>query len=900
MSDNEHEQDQVRIPAVALLLLRLRFRGELGEALIGDLQEELAERVSSSLATRRWLWGQTIRSILTLPSFVDSGCRSQPKRGGRCGTIWPQMVQLAVATRRSARSLRRRPLLTVVTVLTLAIGIGAGTIVLAVAHGVLMRPLPFAAPDQLVGVNRLTPEVTGPSPPLSMLAGVYMVPFSLFLDWQEGSDGFVALGGYAPRRVTLTGDGVAESLLGLRTTSGVFAALKKRPLLGREMLPSDDHAGAAPVAVLSYGLWQERYGADPSIIDRAIHLSGSSYTVVGVMPRGFAFPSQGFRLWYSFSDEEKASAYRAGGYLKVIGRLHPDVSPALAQERMDTLARSLGERFPEEADHGVRITPYERLVVGDAGQGLLVFFGAVAMVLLITCSNTAGLMLIRLFDRTSELAVRAALGAGRWHLFVESMSEGLALSVTGGLLGVAVAAAGLRPFVAAFPGGLPRSHEIGVDGGFVLIALGLSLLVGLATGGLPALRLARIPIEGAVRGGREVPGGDRSQIRVQSALVVAQVSLAFALMAGAGLFVTSYQRLLATEKGFETADLWVMDVVLPDPYRSNPASCYRFFTELKDRLEAITGVSGVAMVEQIPFLSGLSFPPVFVETAEALEQAAIHSSRVSPSYFEVMGIRPVAGRVFDMTDRYGSLPVTVVNRAMAGQYWPGEDPLGRRINIGSEEDPAWLTVIGVVEDVRYRAFQEPFPEFYQSIEQAPQWYLSVLISSRLDTGGLARPVVAAINELDPDISATVRSFAKEISRSPGFSGLRFGASAISSLAVIAALLAVLGIYGLLAFMVLRRTQEIGIRMVLGAQRGAILRSVLGRGATLVGIGLVVGVTVALLGGRLVEASLFGICATDPVNLVQAGILVALAGVAACLIPARRATAVDPVRSLRQE
>jgi putative ABC transport system permease protein len=362
--------------------------------------------------------------------------------------------------------------------------------------------------------------------------------------------------------------------------------------------------------------------------------------------------------------------------------------------------------------------------------------------------------------------------------------------------------------------------------------------------------------------------------------------------------VKSYQRLVDTDPGFEVSDLTMMNVALPDSYRGDPDACRSFFADLFGRLETLPGMEVVAAVEQIPFLSGLSTPPVIVETARAPEKAAIHVSHVSPTYFRTMGIALLSGRTFEAPDDAEGPQVMVVNRALAERYWPGEDSLGRRINIGTEEAPVWLSVVGVVGNVRYGARSEPIPELYRSIEQVPQWNLSVLMKSELDAGDLAGPAADAVAALDGDIPVTVRDLEESIARSAGFAGPRFGAFAISSLAGVASLLSVLGIYGVLAFTVVRRTQEIGIRMALGARRGTVLLAVLGRGSVLVAVGLLLGVVVALFFGRLLDSALYGIAATDPWTLFQVATTIALSGLAASLVPAKRATAVDPVRALR--
>ncbi len=807
---------------------------------------------------------------------------------------------LLLAFRHAVRSLIRRPLMTFISALTLALGIGACTIVFSITYHTTIRTLPFPDSHQLVGINQLTPELTGSDPSLNRLYYFWMIPYAHYRDWAEMSTSYAAMGAYSPRGVTLTAVDEAVRLTGMRLTSGVFSALEVEAALGRTLQPEDDIIGAPPVTVLSHAIWENRFGSDPSIIGRDIHFSGMAYTVVGIMPRGFLFPYEGISCWFNFSDAEKTSPSRVNGYLKVIARLKPDISLDQAQAEMNRIAHNLGVEYPAEEEHGVRVTSYHRLIVGGSDSGLAILIAAVVMVLLITCANIAGLLLVRAMERHRELAVRAALGAGRRNLIMQSLGESLLLSLFGGLLGLGIAVCGLRPFLAVYPGLLPPSGEVTVDPVLFAVALLLAVLVGILIGLVPALRTVRTPAMATIRDASGRTSGGRQRNRTQAGLVVAQVTLSFVLLAGASLMVKSYRWLNRVDLGYDTRNTLIMTVVLPNSYHSSGEERLGFFSELFDRLEALPGMAGVAAIEQVPFLSPLSSPSIYVETATGNVMAAIHESNVSPSYFEVMNIPIISGRGFSSADRLDTPLMTVVNQTLVERFWPDENPIGRRLNAGSEDNPIWLTVIGVAADTRYRPQSQPIPEFYVSIEQYPEWYLNVLMKTTTDPLALAAPARAVVRELDASIPIEVDLYDERIRDSRAMSMPRFSAWAFGALALVAAVLTVIGLYGTLAFVVVRQTRDIGIRIALGADRWRVIRSVLGRGLTLVAVGLALGLGIALVAGNVLQAALFGIQPADPLTLIEVGVLVIAAGLAASWLPARRATAVDPISCLRQE
>jgi putative ABC transport system permease protein len=898
-------------PRWGLLLLRVRFRGELGEVLTGDLLEGFHRIVDSGTglkAARRWFRSQVLSSLTARPRragrwSVEGRARgpngeSEPPNGP--GRWWNLLTdQLPREAGIALRALVRHPLLTGVATLTLALGIGANAVLLDLSSSVLLRPLPFRDPESVVGVYRLTPEVTGSDPAVERIVGIWMVPYDLFRDWQELGTPFSTLGAFATRGLSLTGEGEAVRLGGMRSTSGVFATLGTTPALGRLLSPEDDAVGAAQVVVLSHATWSDRFGSDPTVIGRSITLSGQLRTIVGVLPADFHFLDDDQELWINFADEEKTETWRAGGYLKVLGRLKPGFTLKTAQAEMEAVVRRLGEEHPEEVEHGIRLVPALTMATVEARPYLFLLLGAVAMVLLIAGANLTGLLLVRSLERGREMAVRTALGASRLRIALLALVESVLLTLPGGVLGALLAFIGLRPFVGLFPTTIPRSAEIQPGGWTVLTALALSLVVGLLIGLVLAVRLAGRTTSGGLHRVGVTHTGSRGRNRAQAVLVAAQIALAFVLLSGAGLFHRSYHRLVHFDKGFDPTDLLIMDIALPEQYRFEPAATWRFFEDLHTDLAALPGVAAVTAIEQVPVLAGLSFPPLWIETEDGVEKTSAHRSAVQRDYLQIMDIPILQGRGFTAEDRYGAPPVVVVNRRFADRYWPDQEAVGQRINTGSEEEPYWQQVVGVVGDVFYRPGWD-FEEFYETIDQYPSWYLSVLLRTRVPPATLTGPVREVLREKAPDIPVEVGVYADRIRASGSFTVPRTILYLLGILGSIAVLLAVMGIYGTLAFTVARNRRDIGIRVALGASRERVVRDVVWRGLGMTGCGLAGGLLIALATGRLVEAGLFQVRAADPGNLAVMAAVIVLVALAASFVPAWRAVRIDPARTLRQE
>jgi putative ABC transport system permease protein len=881
------------------LLKRSVPPGVVGRSIVGDAREEYLEyaRSNAVIPARLWYWLYILPIIARYMGRLPRGKMHRTPRLSRGGV---SLGALLFDLRHAVRLLLKKPGFTVAAVATLGLGIGANTAIFSMVYGVLLKPLPYPEPDRLVGVFRADSALPSTLGPTANLANLFAVPLPTFWDWSELSPAFDDAGAYAPSGFTLTGGDQPERVFGTAVTSGVFAAIGVPPLLGRPILPEDDVIGVPGKVVLNHGLWQRRFGGEATIVGQAVTLNGVPHTIVGVMPRAFQFPAAGVQLWATLDDTRKASTVREGGFLQVIARLKTGITFEQAQREMNTLARRIIEAHPDERGHGVRLAPLKELVVAGDRPRLLLSLGAVGLVLLIACANIANLLLVRASERRRELGVRQALGAGRSRLVVQLLTESTVLSLTGGAAGILFAVATVGPFTAMIPGGLPRAGEIGVDFQALAFAGILAVATGLLIGVLPALRSAATPIADVLQEGSRGSAGGRRQSRTQAALVVSEIALAFLLLTGAGLFVKSFVRLTAVDPGFVTEDILTMGVVLPIEYRESPDASRGFFGQLTERLEAIPGVQTVAGASQPPMVGGWSAPPTSVETASGIVEDAIHSSSVTPSYFDVMGIPLIAGRPLASSDRDAAVPVAVVNQAMVRRYWPNEDPIGRRVRLDYPDNPGWFTVVGVVGDIRYRLQFPPFPEFYLPFAQLPEWYQTMMLKTAADPTALVAAAREALWAVDPNVPARVNVLDDQISRSQSVAAPRFATLLLVCLAGVAALLAVVGVYGVLAYTVSQRVHEIGIRMALGAGKRNLLRGVLRRGGLLAGTGLVIGLAVSLVAARVLDSLLFEVSSTDPATLALVGLLVTGAALAASFVPALRATKVDPVEALRGE
>ena len=739
-------------------------------------------------------------------------------------------------------------------------------------------------------------------PSIASISDWYAVPYPLYQDWKERATIFESLGAYAPLGLTVTGRGDPERVTGMNATSGVFETLGIAPLLGQPFSADDDRSGMPARVLLSHAYWESRLGSDPNVVGDALVINGTPHAISGVMPRGFGFPSEAERLWTTFPDRRRSATMREGGSLKVIGRLTPGITIEQAGLDMEQVRLQIAEDHPIEKEFGVRVLPLAATVGAAARPALLLLLGAVGTVLLIACANIANLVLSRTAERRKELAVRQALGAGRGRLLAHVLSECLVLSLAGGVVGCLIAVAGIRPFLSLFPDGLPRASEIGIDARVLLFTLGLSVLVALLIGALPALRSSgRALTDALLDVGRAHSGGVRRH-RAQALIVISEIALAFVLLTGAGLFIKSFVRMTSVDPGFTPDRILTMRVSLTEEdYGSEDADAGRaFYGTLLERLRALPGVRTVGAADQMPFMGGRSFPPTSIETADGVTEMNVHTASVTPGYFQAMTIPVVAGRAFGIDDRPGSPPVAIINQAMAAQFWPDGSPLGRRVREEAAGGPVWRTVVGVVGDVKYGLRDTGSPVIHVPFQQRSSHGAFVVMKSDIPPTDVIASAREVVHSIDADLPLEFAVLPDRIRDSEAAVVSRFVMAVVGSLAGAAGLLAVLGIYGVLAYSVTQRTQEIGIRMALGAGAGVVVRSVVGRGLLMTGIGLVGGMVGAAGAARLVESQLFGVSAADPATLAMVTLLVIAATLAASYIPARRATRVAPVEALRCE
>jgi len=909
-----------RPPRLAEWLLgRIVGSDEEGRSILGDAREEWETRgpSGSPWAAALWYWGYVLRFAVTYrqsrtarreaglageagsAGTVMSPRHDDLRPGGGLGSLrWNLKV--------SVRTLLRRPGMSAAVVATLAVGIGATTLVYTLVDQILLRPLPYPESQELVEISRVDPEWFGGPPDARQASRVFATPPATYFDWEQQARSFNGLGAFATAPAIFTGDGEPERRWGVGATSGMFAALAVPPHLGRTLLPEDDAMGSPSVVVLSHSLWTRRYGADPTVVGRDIHLDGSPYTVIGVMPAGFGFPGESTPFWINFDDGVRGYGGRSGGFLHAVARLKPGVTLAQARRDMTDVADAIAGVEPVEEKFLTVVFTLQESTVAGVRSVLLLLLGATLVVLLVGAANVANLLLARMTERRRELAVHAALGAGRGRLAGLMMGESVALSVVGGLAGFALARVGLQPLLTALPMNLPGAPRIQMDGRILLITLVASVVVGIVLGALPALRSGRLPLSAVLRDSGHGSAGGRSTSHTHGLLVVSEVALAVTLLSASVLFVQSFFISTSRSWGFESEDVVTMRVSLPDSRQGSDEEVQVFYTDLLSRLNAIPGVVTAALAHQMPYSGGYSAPPALVEVADGVQEAAIHTSVVTPSYFEAMGIPVVAGRGLLPTDVAGSTPVIVVSEMLADRYWPGENPIGRRLRMPGMEDmegedgTEWREVVGVAGGVRYTYAGSAVVEYYRPFAQAASASQAVVLLMSPGAAGVPAAAVRVVHDLEPQIPVTVSALKDLAQRDRGLRWAKVSSVGLLGLAGVATLLAILGVYSVLAYGVVRRTREIGIRVSLGGSRSSILGTVLWGGMRMTGIGVLVGVGLSLGTASLVRGALVGVSPTGPGALMVVVAIMVATSVLASALPAWRAVRVDPLVALREE
>jgi putative ABC transport system permease protein len=810
------------------------------------------------------------------------------------GTLWQDL-------RYGARTLRKRPAFTVVAVLALALGIGANTAIFSVVNTLLLSPLPFHDSEHLVMLweaNR----------PRDMHQNV--ISAANFLDWREQSASFADMAAFYDARLNLTGGGDPLEVPSQITTENLFSLLGVEPILGRSFTREDVAPDAPEVVILGYGLWQSRFGGDPAVVGRTITLNGTSATVVGVLPAGFqwfikkgSLTDKPAELWTPFGFTEQ-NRVRRGRFMSAVARLKPGVSPAQAQAEMTAIATRLEQQYANfNAGWGVEVVPLREQFVGDVRPALLVLLGAVGFVLLIACANVANLLLARAAARHREIAVRTALGAGRMRLIRQLLTESLLLSVLGGVLGLFLAWWGVGALVALSPSDLVNLEHVSLSLPVLFFTLLVSLLTGLIFGLAPAFEATRLNLTESLKEGDKGVSGNARSRRLRSAFVIAEMALSLVLLTSAGLMLKSFMRLQTVNPGFTADKLLTMRVILPGRKYRDEYQRIAFFKQATERISHLPGVESTGAVSFLPF-AGLGAATRFtIEGRPEPEagQAPTTDVRVTDAnYFRTMNIPLISGRGFTDQEATEKRSVAVINETMARKYFAGEDPIGKRLTVSMGEKPSPTVIVGVVGDVKHMSLDsEVKPMVYWPHPELAYSGMTIVVRTEGEPLDLAAAAQREIQQLDPeqpvsDIRTMEQLLASSVAR------VRFNTLLLGLFAALALLLAAVGIYGVMSYSVTQRTHEIGIRMALGARTADVLKMIIGQGMRLALAGVVLGLAASLLLTRVMKSLLYGVTATDPLTFTGVSLLLIAVALAACYLPAHRATRVDPMEALRYE
>ena len=815
------------------------------------------------------------------------------------------------------RMLAKNRSFTAVAVLTLALGIGANTAIFSVVNAVLLRHLPFANPSSLVALHEGMPEMGYPK------MGFSPPDLAIFAREQKS---FSAMGAFRNEHVDISGQGEPERVVAARVSAPLFPMLGAEPMLGRPFAPEEDAPGHN-VALLSYGLWQRRYGGAARIIGQTIDIDRQPFIVIGVMPRSFQFPLPGPEdngspadLWVPMAFTPAELQDWGGSYLtSVVGRLRPGITLGQARSEADALSQVIVENYPTAIMNAFRgalglkvnASPLQEDVVGSVRDLLLVLMAAVAFVLLIACANVAALLISRGAARQKEIAVRMALGATRLRLVRQALTESLLLALSGCVPGFALAFWGRNVILALVPASVPLPRQIPLGGDVLAFALATSFLAALLFGVVPAFQLSAMVVQRPLQeGGRSGTPG-RSRHRLQRFFATGEFALALILLVGAGLLIRSFGRLLATRPGFRPDHVLTLNIPLPRQAYPHAGQVQDFYKQLLDRVSNLPGVQAAGLSNDLPLLASEAVSITIEGRAKSEDETpqAICQSWVLGSYFETMGIPLVRGRWFTPEDRLETQPVAIVSLSMARKFWPRQDVIGKRIRWGVVAP--WETIVGIVGDVSQGPFNTPLaPHVYRPYIQLPgpfleedpfgDWHaMNFAVRTHADPASLTSAVLAQVHSLDPDLAvAGIRTMTQVISSSEA--GSKFNTILLGAFASLALLLAAIGVYGVLSYAVAQQGHEIGIRMALGAETRDVLAMVVGQGMKVAAMGVGIGTVGALGLTRLLSSLLYAVKATDPLTFIAASLLLIVVAALASYIPARRATRVDPMVALRYE
>jgi len=802
------------------------------------------------------------------------------------------------------RVLLKSPGFSVATILVLALGIGANTATFSVVNAVLLRPLPYKDSDRLVQIWHVPPQKSFPG--LTQFA----VSPANYVDWHDQSHAFEQMAIYTFTRVSLTDGEQPVALRGAAVSSEFFSALRSQPLLGRIFASEEDQPGQGRVVILSHALWRSHFAADPNIVGHSVSFDGQAYSVVGVMDANFRFPSF-VQFWTPMAWTNKERAVRGEHHYLVIGRLKPDTQLQQAQTEMNTISSRLEQQYPEDnKGWGAILIPLREQLVGQVRPALLVLLGAVAFVLLIACANVANLTLAKTFARRKEIALRAALGAGRGRVLQQVLSETILLSLAGGLAGLLVANAGTALITKFLANSLPRFAVISIDAWVLVFTLTISLLAGITAGLAPALRLTKTNVNEALKQGARTDS-DSGMGHLRSLLVVSEVALSLVLLVGAGLMIRTLWLLRGVDPGFDPHNVVTMQIVVPRTKFAAPIQQVQFFDSILNRVQTLPGVEAAGVIDDLPLSGGGSHQPIQIEGRPVVvmsEQPEVDVRLISQGYLHVLHIPLRRGREFSPSDTADHTGVVLISETMARRFWPNEDPIGKHLTMTFfPEKPK--EIIGIVGDVKLDALDiaAPSATLYVPLTQLSppsmaawrSFGLSLVARATSHVTSVASAVTNAVREIDPQTPVIqVATMDEVISNS--LSQRRFNMFLLAVFAGLAVLLAAVGIYSVLAYTVRRRVREIGIRMTLGAQISDVLHLVVLEGMTPALLGMIIGWVGAFALSRVLSSLIYGVQPTDLLTFAAVSALLAIVALLATLIPAYRATKVEPIQALREE
>ena len=822
------------------------------------------------------------------------------------------MTTLLQDLRYGTRMLLKTPALTAIVILALALGIGANTAIFSVINAVVLRPLPYDQPDRLLFLNERSPVLDEMS-----------ISYPNFTDWRNQNHVFEKIGVYNRNSYNLTGYGDAERILTGQVSADLFSALRANAMMGRVFTNDEDKPGGAPVVILSYALWQRRFGGQQNILNQNLTLNGRPYTVIGIMPPEYAFPSR-VEMWVPVGQLSAAANWQERGNhpgLYAVARLKPGMTQAQAQADMDIIAANLQKQYPDSnTQNGIRIRTLNEIVVGSTVRDTLwILFGAVAFVLLIACANIANLLLARATARRKEMAIRAAMGAGRWRIARQLLTESLLLAILGGGIGLIIARLTIKWILFVSPTAIPRSREIGLDWRVLLFTLGVSFVTGIMFGLVPALQAGEVDVHETLK---EAGRGTSARHWLRSSLVIVEVATTMVLLIGAGLMIRSFYRLQNVNPGFSYEQLTSFTVSLPPRKYVTEEQRSTFFNSLLQNIKALPGVQYVSAASGLP-LGNNGWQTSFVIDGRPQpppgQTPLMEACTVTPDYFRAMNIPLRAGRYFTDQDNRSFLAgrdlsklnegerliagsnVIIVDELFAKQHWPNESAVGKRIRFGTDAGAPLLEVVGVVGRVKMESLDDDSNRVqgYFAFSQMPFSGMTIIIKGVGDPNQLINAARAQVRAIDVEQPIYNIRTMDEI-RGESVAPQRLNLILLSIFAGIAFVLAIVGIYGVMSYAVTQRTHEIGIRMAIGAQPSDVFRMILGQGMFLTLIGMAVGLIGAFGLTRLMATMLFSVRPTDPLTFAAVAVLLMAVALLACYIPGRRATKVDPVNSLRYE